>query len=334
MRVLLLRTWLTNIGNGFIDSGARGLLERALPSPDIVEVSGYPYSAGDLRASFTLQQKLLPNSGSHKRPDHPKRTNMTNLSEYFDFDIAVLPGCVLYEHSLRKLLPVLKQIREREIPIMLLGAGGGDYTTETQSYVKNILDDLDINVLLTRDNTAYECYKDDVQYSYDGIDCAFFIDEWYDPPETKTSYEVRTFDKIAEPNLETSNEIVRSTHTPFEQPYNFPIKDRLSNIRYTDPFDRENLFMADSVTDYLTLYANSVRTHSDRIHAVIPTLVYGNEAQFHYETPRANLFSQVFDEGNDIKSRPMKLNQSAFENAREDQVKATSEAIEFLKNQP
>lgn len=330
MRILLLRTWLTNVGNGFIDSGARALLEESFPSSEIIELSGYPYHLGDLRASFNLKKKINPGIKDDKRSDHPKRTNMTNLHDFFDFDVAILPGCVLYEHAFRKLLPVLKQIRKQGTPIMLIGAGGGNYTPDTQSYVKNILDELSINVLLTRDSTAYECYHDCVQYSYDGIDCAFFIDKWYEPPKANNSFEVRTFDKTAEPELSSDHSVVRATHTPFDSPFNFPIKERLHDLNHSNIFDRNNLFIADKIEDYLMLYANAVRTHSDRIHACVPSLVYGNNVQFHYDTPRAKLFKRVLD-GGTINTSLVSLDQSAFNKERKAQIDATSEAIKYLK---
>ncbi len=32
MKILLLKTWLTNIGNGFIDLGAKACLRKAFPN--------------------------------------------------------------------------------------------------------------------------------------------------------------------------------------------------------------------------------------------------------------------------------------------------------------
>jgi len=191
MRVLLLRTWTTNIGNGFIDYGARAMLERAFPDAEIVETGGYPNHAADTAALWGGTRKLARmtgyDRGSYESPTHPIRQNTVNVSELIDADLAVLPGCVLSRPTFRKYYDTLRQLRERGIPIVVIGGGGEEYDEDERKYVEAVFDALDIDVLLTRDRTAYEEYGDLVEYLYDGIDCSLFLGDSHQPPNRTVS---------------------------------------------------------------------------------------------------------------------------------------------------
>jgi hypothetical protein len=334
MRVLLLRTWTTNIGNGFIDYGARAMLERAFPDAEIVETGGYPNHAADTAALWGGTRKLARmtgyDRGSYESPTHPIRQNTVNVSELIDADLAVLPGCVLSRPTFRKYYDTLRQLRERGIPIVVIGGGGEEYDEDERKYVEAVFDALDIDVLLTRDRTAYEEYGDLVEYLYDGIDCSLFLGDSHQPPESNREFDVHTFDKLEEPDVDGSSAstIIRPDHAPFDEPYHFPVGERARELvgLETPLFEAENVFVSDLVTDYLFLYANADVVRSDRIHACLPALTYGNRAQFYFDTPRANLFDRVPIDG-DATSEPVRFDMDDLEREKDAQVDALEEGI-------
>ncbi|WP_222912794.1 polysaccharide pyruvyl transferase family protein [Natrinema sp. SYSU A 869] len=330
MQILLLRTWIANIGNGFIDKGARAAIERAFPDAEIIEASGHPNLVGGRKT-----KGLLPNVFSgrdesaygelYRHSSHTPLQNTVNIGELVDVDIAVLPGCILYEHVLEKYYPVFEKLVEDDTPLVLLGAGGGDYDRETQRYVKQFINEVEPAGLITRDRDAYESYSDDVPHAHDGIDCAFFINEWYDPPTATDEYDVATFDKQTTPKIVSNRRVVHTDHYPFEQPYgNLWQKIKKMKSQW-NLFNKDDVFVSDSIRDYLFLYANTRVTHSDRIHACVPTLVYGNRAQFWFDTPRGALFEKVLDE--DIQDEPVSVNQNLLKKAKQKQVEALQSMI-------
>jgi hypothetical protein len=326
MRVLLLKTWLVNIGNGFIDAGAEAAIRNAVPEAEIVDVSGYSNHVGDVVQEFGGLSQKLTGSGSESSTDF--RDRFVNVADLVDADVAVLPGCVLFEHALRKYLPVLRRLEQRNTPIVFLGAGGGDYERSTVEYVERIANEITLAGIITRDSTAYTQYEH-LAPSYDGIDCAFWIDEYYSPPETTTQFTNLTFDKIDEPEVDTGEDrVIRPDHSPFEHPWEYPVKDVAQKVVSPDPrFDQENIFMSDAIEDYLFLYANANETHTDRIHAALPTIVYGNTARFYYETPRADLFDRVL--ATDITNDTVTLNREML---IEERSKQESELATILES--
>lgn len=329
MKIILLRTWITNIGNGFIDKGARVILEKAFPEAEIVEVSGFPdYTAGRKDDGWIPDKvsNLIGWSNSGEKEDSYRR-RAVNVSQYLDADLAVLPGCILYDHVLEKYFSTLSSLSNRDIPILFLGAGGGDYEPGTQRYVKKIIEDINPIGLISRDSNAYSCYKNSVEHSFDGIDCAFFINEWYNPPNVDENFTMLTFDKIEEPtSTRRSNNVVRTDHYPFEQPHG-NIWQRVKKIRNQLPFyKRDKFFVSDMLEDYLFFYSNADITHSDRIHACLPTLAYGNKAKFWFESPRGALFDRVLNK--DISKQAVTLDQDRIESLKTEQVSEVRKIVE------
>lgn len=326
-KVVLLRTWIQNIGNGFIDKGARVILQRAFPDAEIVEASGHPNYVGDIKASLGLRQKLGLDRSDHRRVDHPYRQRTLNVAEYMDADLIVLPGCILSDWVFRKYAATFDRLDTQDTPVIFLGAGGGDYEATTRETTRKFLDRFDVDALLTRDDEAYESYADDVEFSYSGIDCAFYINEWFDAPDSTEKFTAHTFDKTDEPErLNPENTVVRPDHSPFGQPFEIYVRREVSNLLGNNDYEKENVLYSDRLEDYLFVYANSEVTHSDRVHACVPTLAYGGKAKFYFSTPRAGLFEKVIDQ--DITEQVVSLNQDRVAAEKQDQVAAVREAYE------
>lgn len=335
MDVLLLRTWLANIGNAFIDAGAKTILERSTPNARVHEVSGHPSYAADKKALGQAAGLSHVFGSAGDRLDETLRRrrdtkqNVAQIAEYLDPDVAVLPGCTLYRDVLAKYRNVLESLSDRGTRIVFLGAGGGDYSRASVDYVTDALTGIDTTALLTRDARAYDLYAHMFEYAYDGIDCAFFVDEWYVPPEANAEFSIFTFDKQAEPaGLDRGGDrVIRPSHTPFGHgtPFDGHLPAVWDHVKTTRRTPDENFFVSDLPRDYLFWYANADTTHADRIHACVPALAYGNRARFHYDTPRAALFDQLPLDG--ITERPVAVPTEALERAKREQVAAAESAL-------
>ena len=122
MRILLLRTWIANMGNAFIDKGALMSLKKATPKSDIYEVSGYPNflfaqnnpGLMSYHNKIGLCIKRSPNILARKMKDeHPFVQNCLNVGELINADVAVLPGCILYPHAIEIYKHTLEKIKRR-----------------------------------------------------------------------------------------------------------------------------------------------------------------------------------------------------------------------------
>lgn len=145
---------------------------------------------------------------------------------------------------------------------------------------------------MTRDSVAYKKYHDLAEHSYNGIDNVFFVNR-IGLPKIKTNITPYAVVNIEEPrHQEIKNEIcaklnvegkhiVYSYHKPF--PYERVIK--LSK--------QKDMMISDYPLDYLHLYNNACEVYSDRVHACIPTLSFGNQAMLYSDSPRTLLFDNV-----------------------------------------
>jgi len=329
MDIIQLRTWITNIGNGFIDKGAKQCIKTAFDDPTVTEVSGLGNKAANQTGisflSSYIKDNFTPFGFSY---DGLSSENYASVSPLIDADVAILAGCVLDWH-LEWYAGTLRELTERGIPIVLLGAGGRNYEKQTRERVAQLLTELNIVGLITRDDTAYDCYSDYVPHSYRGIDCGFFINEWYEPPEANREFKVATFDKIPEPDMKDEDPVLRPNHKTLTSPMSGYLTElgeiTIQRIRQKkmDFFSDENVVVSDLLEDYLFTYKNGIETHSDRVHACVPSLVYGNEAKFYIETPRANLFKGL-TYGN-ITDELVKINRKELENKKSSQVQNLTE---------
>ena len=85
---------------------------------------------------------------------------------------------------------------------------------------------------------------------------------------------------MPEPNFVTQKNPLRTHHDLWG-----PLPKRYINAA--------NTVVSDVPEDYLSIYSNADTTYSDRVHACVATLAYGNSAQFFGKTQRAKLFTEV-----------------------------------------
>lgn len=83
-------------------------------------------------------------------------------------------------------------------------------------------------------------------------------------------------------------------------------------------YQHPNAVCSDEPWTYFTVYANSALTLSDRVHACVATLAYGNPAMLFTPSPRAALFERVG--AGDIKKHPVTLDMAWLEDQRQEQL--------------
>lgn len=336
MRILLLRTWLTNIGNEFIEKGAKTCIEKAFPDSEVIEVSGFSNYVGYYKGLGIKNHLLDTLRGNKLKSENYKSTQQItfNISELIDdVDVAVLPGCIL-DKTLDMYMPTLEKIRENNIPLIFLGAGGSDYTPATQKHILEVIEKLKPNALITRDSMAYDAYSKYFSSSHSGIDCGFFVNEYYRPPKSKKTYMIATFDSSKEPKIISEYPIIRAYHEPLNYSYIQNVALRIAiesaeNILKTSASKiskKNKVLISDVITDYLFLYSNAKEVHSDRVHACVAALSYGNRAKLYSNSPRSALFEKLLEE--DITKKVVSLPEEKLNEEKSKQVRALKTSIE------
>ncbi|ADT84910.1 polysaccharide pyruvyl transferase family protein [Thermococcus barophilus] len=352
---LLLKTWMINIGNEIIENGAKAAIKRAVPDLKLFETSGYSYHLVYSKFRYSLTSSLLNKLGFKRdinKEWHKNLVSSAYLIHNKSIDFAVFPGCILDKFTLPRYYPILLKLMSKGIPIILLGAGGHDYTKATVDYVSKILKKLKPLALITRDSVAYEYYSQisEIKYVYNGIDCGFFINDWYQPPQADKKFIVLAFDKASKvpphvldriKSIDSDVTVIFTTHRPFNYLYytipadvfaRLPIaisrfllarRELLKSDR--NLLNKENVFISDNVKDYLFLYSNAVEVHSDRVHAVVSSLAYDTRAWLYYSTPRALLFENV---GAKINENLIVMNKKVLTTKKKELVTFLREIIE------
>jgi len=346
MKILLLDTWSVNIGNKFIEKGAKEWIRSALSNPEITEVSGYAYQAlvNDRESVLTKLgiegRKFL--FSKEKSREYKKRKifrklknvkTVGDLIDLSDYDLAVLPGCVLYHHVLGKYKSVLERFEKEGIPLVILGGGAGSYSKVDVEYVKRVLGKKNVKGMISRNPRAYRMYEDFFDECEQGIDAAFFISDWYQPPPSEEPFIAVTYDKKPEPSIcdeDPGLMRVRLNHNPFKKPFSSTFLNILRKMlnrgtgRYT--MRGKNKFVSDSPKDYLFIYGNADATYSDRVHACVASLVYGNEVYFDHETVRSGVFDAMF--GESISRKKVTLDSEKLEEKKEQAIEKLKKIVE------
>ena len=299
---LFTGVYFNNIGNAFIDFGAEETIKSAISSQDsIVKVSQCPFFASSMNRSFALKEskilhwlwvKLMSKYASRLQ-DRAYATisskQVFNLLDIAVLDYLIIPGCVLTVPFIKIFGDVVLRCARRGIRVIYLGASGNFYTEYEINYVKKYLEQLKPLALMSRDYKTYKLYKDYASMSYNGIDNVFFVNKMNLTltPTTLSPYIVLNFDepkheyikKELESKFKGEN-IIYTNHKPY--PY--------SNIK---KLVDKGIMCSDSPLDYLFVYKNAKEVYSDRVHACIPTLSFGNKCRLYSDSPRVALFENV-----------------------------------------
>ena len=276
---LLTSVTFNNIGNGFIDLGAEAALMKALPlNAELFKVSSNANFAATMGQMFMLKENPIINwlwvhtmqRAAKKLHDRSYKTVKTqkifSKASMVKCDYFIIPGCVL-----------------------TVGASGNFYTEYEVKFVSEYLRKLQPYAIMTRDSLAYKYYANFTKNSYNGIDNVFFVN-LLNLPQIDTDLTPYVVLNIEEPkhyrikeelkNIFKEKNIVYSYHKPF--PYT-----KVSKLV------KSGVIVSDNPMDYLLLYRNASEVYSDRVHACIPTLAFGNKARLFSNSPRIALFENA-----------------------------------------
>lgn len=336
--------WGQNIGNAFFNVGGGWLLRQMFPNDQVSEIQDQP-------AYRTFNKKANGN---------PK--NDVNLLEYLDSDYIVLQGPLMTESMEAVWGKAFEKFKERGVKVILLGAAGFKFTKEEEEATKRFFDKYPPAIISTRDSDSYERIKDLCEFTYDGLDSAFFIKDAYTPLSWKLPpYYTFCFDRWPEPNVKFGQseaqysfefgDLKWGLDIPSVQQY-FSKKGKawayLGHLldrrklpaeinchmlirpeHRVNPdivfkiYQHANAVSSDEPYTYFNIYANSSLTLSDRVHSCVATIAYGNPAMLFTPSPRAKLFERIG--ATQIKEKPFQVDMSYLESEK-------SKQITFLKN--
>ncbi|MGJ1537741.1 polysaccharide pyruvyl transferase family protein [Sphingobacterium multivorum] len=291
--------YFNNIGNAFIDFGAIATIEAALPTgAQLIRLSQYPNFASAMAKGMMLKENKLFHalwvkgkkvfSNLHDRSYKLIDSKAVfNVAEIARLDFLVVPGCVLTVPFFSLYFDLLMRIKSKGTKIVFLGASGNYYSENEINSVVEFLKRLEPAALMFRDPKAFELYKHLSHTSYNGIDNAFFVnrlklpkvDTHMDPFVVLNFDDPRNFHLNEEFSKKFKN-IIKTNHKPFD-------------LKYAKSYIDKGFMVSDTPLDYLFLYSNASEVHSDRVHACIPTLSYGNKCKIYSDSPRVQLFTNV-----------------------------------------
>jgi len=323
----------TNIGNAFIDMGAVYQLRKVAPSLRLHIIGGgltniiYNFYTLEkarrvrkvvpgfivrlVKRALRLKARKLRDSVLSIKYTAPWSFELITAIEakYIVVAGVALSGwfVALYGETIRKLC------REKR-RLIVLGGGATSYSEEEANLVRSFLRKVKPYIIVTRDRWCYENFSDLAEYSYNGVDCGFFVSETWKPPLLNLGkYVVFAFDKMKEPEIRVKYPIIRVHHS-------FWTKKDASVILRKKP----NTFVSDYPYDYLALYANATEVYTDRVHACVVAYAYGVPCHLYSMSPRAKLFERL---GEDPRKKPMIPDLSKLKEEKRRQLKFLSETL-------
>jgi hypothetical protein len=296
--------WGSNIGNAFFHLGNKHIIEKACLDANLIQF--------DLRSEKAFMQS---------------KKEFSLDSKYYEniegADYLLLDG-PMFDVNFRHLFgPILKRAKVAGVKVILMSTGGIEYSAEEIDHCRKVLSEYKPFILTTRDRETYQAYGDLAENSYDGICGAWFCPDFFPGIITPklTKYITLCFDHAHEPLISMSSyvqedkstwssvdvagvkhskltkitrlckrggypkeisgyEVIRPSHQVLHRP----------NWRL---FFKENTFVSQTPYGYLNLYRNTSLTITDRLHAAVATLAYGNPARLYIKSKRPHLLNRI-----------------------------------------
>lgn len=329
--------WSTNIGNSFFQIGSDVVMNK-----------------------LGVQTTRIPDFPGYWNVNKGNPKNSLDFLNYFQSDLLILHGPIFRKEFDRINLKALKEYKARGGKIIILSAGMMDYSESKRAYYEKWLDELKIDLITTRDRQTFNFLKKKIKNVYDGIDIATYISDSIEPVKCKRDFVVYNFDQIKEPKFvlgdkgELSFDFEGKTistkgfkrseplkyykklepfiQSLFKQSLDNDFINQYEIIRtdhrfnpYFSPkiYKGTNSFANDTPSGYLHIYANSRLTLSNRVHACVATLAFGNHAMYFSNSKRAGLLDRLGL--SEINLKPVKIDQSYL---TEEQYKLET----FIKN--
>jgi hypothetical protein len=229
-------SWPQNIGNAFFDFGAEAIIRQAFPDAEIFRMGGAVHWMfnNSSRTRFghlgRILRKLAP-------IHHPINGNSLEIGEVAEIDLLVFPGMSMCEEFAVNNGPTFLEANMRGIAVLGLGAGGSLYNEREVEKFSNFFNKLDNAAIITRDDDTFAMFNGKIQNMEQGIDCAFFLPDYFKAPKLAISdFEVVTFDASEPPSeLRRSKPGRFFTHHDLP-PCSFGVNSICRNTRLTRSF--------------------------------------------------------------------------------------------------
>jgi hypothetical protein len=311
---LYIGSWAPNIGNAFFDYGLKAVLMKAFPNADF-----YP-TGGAVHWFFRQSANKLENKSLKKLFFNKSKVSYNNnsleIGEIAELDFLAFAGMSACEDFVNINGKTIINAAKNGTKILGIGVGMSSYSEQEADIFSNFLNSLGKYAIITRDNDTYLKLCNRVDNIESGIDCAFFLPDYYKPPKINLPpYDIENFDseEISDKIQHNVNHIIYTHHSFW---------DDLYTKRH---FEMEKTLISDIPEDYLTLYSQVNETHSDRVHACVATLAYGNKAKLYSETPRKSLFEKL---NIDITNKVSQIDNELLERLKQEQI----EKVKYLVN--
>jgi len=235
--------------------------------------------------------------------------NALELASLVKSDYLIISGMLLCDDLIKFFEPTISKIIKNGSKFIISGGGGQTYSDKEVENCRNFLKRNPPYAFISRDEVSFKNYHDLAEHSYNGIDCGFFVADYLIPADLNLSdFVVFNFDESkphkflrlvkqvffsqkppAEIPEVSGKNIIRTHHSCWPIWRNGLINLGAANSNFSAP----NTLISDNPDDYLNLYARTKATYSDRVHACIATLSFGNPAMLSSVTPRSSLFNKI-----------------------------------------
>jgi hypothetical protein len=319
---LYIGSWPQNIGNAFFDLGAREILRQAFPQASLFPVGGACHWMFRASTEHHHHQKYFINKLCHKMGmnvhRHDYTRNSFEIGEIAELDILVFAGMSMCKEFVVNNGITFQKAAKRKVAVLGLGTGAAEYTEEEAEIFSNFLNGLGKAAVITRDDDTFFMFVDKLDNIASGIDSAFFLPDYYKPPKLDLPpYDIVNFDgDVQIPEIEHSVTHIINTH--------HDLWGILPPKYITEP----NTLISDVPEDYLTLYSQVHELYSNRVHACIAALAYGNKAQLFSKTPRKSLFHKLGIQ--DISDKICSIDMDLLYKMKKQQVTQTRKFIEKI----
>ena len=283
MKVAILYTpGIWNIGNEFINQGAKILIEKVLK-----------YSANPNIQIFEMETLETGNdSFKHKTPSISDY-NQEILKGFEENDwVIMIGGSCLSRYMQGAFHHFLSCSPAKK---MLLGAGFYENIHEEYELYKDLPEQL--NAIFVRDKKTYDLLSKNGKYKnvFNSLDMSFWLfdkmDEFLPIGKTKYPYTVVNIDS---PEISDLRDSIYNNGDSSILSWNNPTKIGVCN---SDIAKNHKVFISEKYQEYIKLYGGATEVHTNRIHtfaiclmADIPCHIYfGTDPNYH----RYYLFEQI-----------------------------------------
>lgn len=318
--------WSTNIGNALFQISAKEIFKR-----------------------LDAEVVVVPDMPGYIQVSKGNPSNYFEFMDHIDVDYFCVHGPLLRKESEKIIVPILHRLVQRGVKLLGLGIGAMHYDDASLSLYKSLFKNIPFEFISTRDENTFEFLKShqNIKELHNGIDLGFFISRFAPQPQLLGRKQLLclNFDQIPEINIfESKSGVItidekKYTYTkslskeprgfvkkvlPFIYPFfktfqvnNLNGYDIIRLDHRFNPYSRKKIyssfggFAMDTPAGYLLAYANSKLTLSNRVHANVATLSYGNMSMYFSDSKRAALLNRVGL--NDIYEKPMSIDQELID---------------------